>query len=324
VIRDIAIMLLVGGAIRSVSKRVNAFTVVGEIVAGVVIGPSVFNWVSFSSDTEHLAKIGVMLLLFNAGMHTDIRELLRVGRSSIAVAVTGVVLPLIGGMSVGLLFGESQNTSLFIGAALAATSIGLTARVFTDLNELHSANARVVLGAAVIDDVLGLIILTFASLAVKTGAFSPAQLIDSALVIGSFVLGALVGKTSKKDITSRLLTPFNQVFILLFFVSIGLRADVSTMTSAKGVALVVVLAVIAISTKFVAGYSARQSGIDPSLVGIGMIPRGEVGLIFANTAVGLDVFDSTTYSSVVVVVLLTTVVAPSLLRRRIEYLKTHQ
>jgi Kef-type K+ transport system membrane component KefB len=110
----------------------------------------------------------------------------------------------------------------------------------------------------------------------------------------------------------------------LFFVSIGLRADISKVATTKGIALVVVLFAVAIASKYLAGYSARQPNVDQALIGIGMIPRGEVGLIFANTAVGLDVFDSTTYSSVVVVVLLTTVVAPSLLRRRIEYLKTHQ
>ena len=321
-IRDLAIMLLAGGVIRTGSKRVNVLTVVGEIVAGIAIGPSIFKWVAFSSDIDHVAKIGVMLLLFNAGMHINIRELVTVGRSSFNVAIIGVALPLLGGIFAGFLFGESRNTSLFIGAALAATSIGITARVFTDLHELHSTNARVVLGAAVIDDVLGLIILAIASFVVKSGTFSPSQLIDSALVIGSFLLGALMSGSSQKERVPRSLTPFNQVFILLFFVSIGLRADISKVATTKGIALIVVLFAVAIASKYLAGYSARQPNVDQALIGIGMIPRGEVGLIFANTAVGLHVFNSTTYSSVVVVVLLTTVVAPTLLRRRIEFLKT--
>lgn len=321
-IRDIAIMLLVGGVIRSASKRVNLLTVVGEILAGIAIGPSLFQWVSFSTDIEHVAKVGVMLLLFNAGMHINIRDLAKVGRSSLAVAFTGVALPLLGGISAALLFGESRNTALFVGAALAATSIGITARVFTDLSELNSANARVVLGAAVIDDVLGLIILAAASLLVKSGSFSASQLIDSALIICSFFLGAAIGGTAKKETVSRTLVPFNQVFILLFFVSIGVRADITKVTSGRGIAIVVVLFAVAMTSKYFAGYSVRQTDIDRPLVGIGMIPRGEVGLIFANTAVGLHVFDSALYSSVVVVVLLTTVVAPPLLRRRIEFLKT--
>lgn len=322
-IRDIVIMLLVGGLVRSGSRRVNLLTVVGEIAAGIVIGPSLLKWVTFSSDIEHMATIGVMLLLFNAGMHINMNELRQVGRASFIVAMTGVTLPLASGMSAGLMFGESFNTSLFIGAALAATSIGITARVFSDLHHLESANARVVLGAAIMDDVLGLVILAIASVVVQSGSFSITELLDTALIIGSFFLGVFVGGTEQKQHVVRTINPVSQVFILLFFVSIGLRADVSEMASIRGLAIALVLSIVAFLSKFLAGFSVNQKGIDKKLVGLGMVPRGEVGLVFANTAVGLRVFDTTVYSAVVLVVLVTTVITPTLLRRRIDTLKIH-
>lgn len=322
-IRDIVIMLLVGGVVRSGSRRVNLLTVVGEIAAGIVIGPSLLKWVSLSTDIEHVATIGVMLLLFNAGMHIDMSDLRKVGRASFTVATTGVALPLASGMLVGLAFGESFDTSLFIGAALAATSIGITARVFSDLGQLDTSNARVVMGAAIIDDLMGLVILAIASVVVQSGSFSVTKLLDTALIIGSFFLGVLVGGTPRKDRVARTISPISQVFILLFFVSIGLRADVSEMASTRGITIALVLSVVAFASKYLAGFSIKRTEVDKKLVGLGMVPRGEVGLIFANTAVGLHVFDASIYSAVVLVVLVTTVVTPALLRRRIDTLNTH-
>ncbi len=317
-INDIAIMLLVGGVIRTASRRLNMMTVIGEIVAGLVVGPSLYHWVTFTTDLERIADIGVMILLFHAGMHLNLGELIKVGKSSVSVAIAGVALPLMSGYGAGLAFGESHNTSLFIGAALCATSIGITARVFSDLGQLNTVNARVVLGAAVIDDVIGLVVLVAASAIVQSGSFDIAHALMTVLVIGSFFLGVAAAKYANSSKIEKAMSPISQVFILFFFVSIGVRADIGDAFTSRGIIIICVLSVIALVTKFGAGFAARSTDIDKSLIGLGMVPRGEVGLIFANTAVSLHVFDSTIYSAVVMVVLLTTVVTPPLLRRRCE------
>ncbi len=318
-IRDIAIMLFVAGGVRMGTNRLNLLTVVGEIFAGVLIGPTIFNWVTTSSSIEHVSEVGVVLLLLNAGMHIDSKELRRVGTASAMVALLGVVLPLVGGFLAGLAFGESRNTSLFIGAALSATSIGITARVFGDLKQLDSVNARIVLGAAVADDVLGLIILAIASIAIQNGSFDFANLATTIFVVGSFFVGVAIGNSPRKLTVKRSLIPFNFIFIPIFFVGIGLRAEVGNIASTRGFLIVVVLCLVAFLAKFAAGFVVRLPGADKSLIGLGMVPRGEVGLIFANTAVNLNVFGPTIYSAVVLVVLVTTVLSPSLLRIRLKH-----
>ena len=158
---DLAVILVAAKLAAELCERVNVPAVVGEIVVGIVIGPSLLGWVGADSEPIiALAELGVLLLLVQVGMEMDLAELGRVGRASMVVAVIGVAVPFVLGSAVGLGFGESGNTALFIGAALTATSVGITARVFGDLRALATTEARVVLGAAVADDVLGLVILT--------------------------------------------------------------------------------------------------------------------------------------------------------------------
>ena len=158
---DLAVILIAAKLAAELCERVSVPAVVGEIVVGILIGPSVLGWIPADSEPiVALAELGVLLLLVQVGMEMDLAELGRVGRASMAVAVIGVAVPFVLGGAVALGFGETGNTALFIGAALTATSVGITARVFGDLRALATTEARVVLGAAVADDVLGLIILT--------------------------------------------------------------------------------------------------------------------------------------------------------------------
>ena len=169
VLLDLTIILLVAKLAAEASDRIRIPAVIGEIAAGIVIGPSVLGLVSASDMLFVLAEFGVIFLI-QVGLETDVAELRSVGRASMLVAVIGVSLPMALGIGVGLGIGESTNTSLFIGAALTATSIGITARVFGDLRALATVEARTVLGAAVVDDVLGLIILTVVTRIVDQGS----------------------------------------------------------------------------------------------------------------------------------------------------------
>jgi Kef-type K+ transport system membrane component KefB len=160
VLLDILIVLIAAKVAAEIAERVGFPPVVAEILAGVVIGPSVLDLVGQEQTLQVLGEIGVILLLLQVGMEMDLGELGAVGRASVSVAVVGVVLPMLGGFGVSELFGYDAKTALFLGAALAATSVGITARVFSDLRALATVEARTVLGAAVADDVLGLVILT--------------------------------------------------------------------------------------------------------------------------------------------------------------------
>ncbi|MFM7262504.1 MAG: cation:proton antiporter, partial [Acidimicrobiales bacterium] len=160
ILRDLAVILIVAKLAAEVAERIRIPAVIGEITAGILIGPSLLGLVGSTDAVKVLAEVGVVILLATVGMETDLDELRRVGRASMMVALAGVIVPMTVGIGAGEVLGETTNASLFLGATLAATSVGITARVFGDLHALASREARIVLGAAVADDVLGLIILT--------------------------------------------------------------------------------------------------------------------------------------------------------------------
>ena len=160
VLVDILVVLLAAKLAAEVAERVRIPAVVGEIFAGIVIGPAVFGLVGSSSVLAVLGELGVILLLLDVGLELSIGDLASVGRTSLLVAVIGVGSSMLGGFGIGLAFDHSVGTAVFLGAALAATSVGITARVFSDLGALSRVEARSVLGAAVADDVIGLLILT--------------------------------------------------------------------------------------------------------------------------------------------------------------------
>ncbi|MEY3588812.1 MAG: High-affinity Na(+)/H(+) antiporter NhaS3 [Actinomycetota bacterium] len=371
---DLGIILVVAKLAAELAERARIPAVLGEITAGILIGPSALGLVGSTDATKILAEIGVIVLLATVGMETDLNELRRVGRASMIVAVIGVVAPMSTGIFAGRLLGESTNASLFLGAALAATSVGITARVFGDLHALSSTEARIVLGAAVADDVLGLIILTVVTRVVEQGsvdvagvagtiglavgflviatavglavlprmfaaigsrsrstatvgviaagltfAFSAAaSSANLAPIIGAFVAGTALGRTKHHDRIARDFTSLGNVFIPVFFLQIGIDTEVGKFFQTHVLWVAAVLSVVAVAGKMVAGLGAIGTNSDRILIGMGMVPRGEVGLIFASIGVTVGVFGEDLYAVVLLVVLVTTVIAPPLLRWRLQ------
>ncbi len=357
-----------------ISERINVPAVIGEITAGLILGPSLLNWVHLSESIRFLAEFGVILLLLQVGMEMDLREMRKVGGSALGVAIVGIVAPMAMGYGVAVAFGEGTNQALFLGASLAATSVGITARAFGDLKILSSIESRVVLSAAVVDDVLGLIILTVVVGIVESGALDIGEAgklllyailflsiatalgirlappafqwlqrnargsgtmliaalvvtlalaflaheIELAVIIGAFVAGLALGRTKQAERIERDLYPLAQFFVPIFFVSVGLEVDVGSMIQPQVLALAGALLVVAIVGKVAGGYVIRNKGIDKFLVGVGMVPRGEVGLIFAAIGLATGTLDSDLYAALLVVVLVTTVITPPLISMRIK------
>jgi Kef-type K+ transport system membrane component KefB/predicted amino acid-binding ACT domain protein len=320
-----------------------------------------------------LAELGVILLLIQVGLETDIVELRSVGRASILVAIIGVVLPMALGFGVSSMLGESINTSLFVGAALTATSIGITARVFGDLRALATVEARTVLGAAVVDDVLGLIILTVVTRIVEQGSVGIGTIASTialavgflaitstvgftifpqlfariakgarststvsvvaigialgfsvladkahlAPIIGAFVAGLALRRIATHERVERDVSSLAQIFVPIFFLNIGISTNIRAMADARVIGVAMLLSVVAIVAKIAAASGAIGSRGDKLTIGFGMLPRGEVGLIFASIGLSVGALSEELYGSVLVVVLVTTLVAPPLLRWRL-------
>lgn len=377
VLRDVLVVLVAAKIAAEIAERIGIPAVVGEIVAGVLIGPSLFGLVSTSDALEVLAELGVILLLLQVGMEMDIKDLAAVGRASVSVAVLGVVLPLILGDVAGLALGYDSNTSLFLGAALSATSVGITARVFADLGVLSSVEARTVMGAAVADDVLGLVLLTIVVRMVSDGAVSVATVLSTvslavgflvvttvlggrlgvflfrtiqkysrsagtlvalalafalafaelanlaklAPIVGAFVAGLALSRTESRDRIARELTPVGHLFVPVFFLQIGIAADVERFVDPKVLGIAAVLIVVAFLTKLASSLAVLGSPGDKLTIGFGMVPRGEVGLIFATIGLSQGVLGRDLYAALVLVVLVTTLMAPPLLRFRLGRLQ---
>lgn len=370
----LALILVVAKIAAELCERVRIPAVLGEIVAGIIIGPSALGLVEPSDALRVLAEIGVIVLLAEVGLEMDLDELRRVGRASLLVAIIGVVVPMTSGIAAGELLGESLNASLFLGAALAATSVGITARVFGDLKALSSTEARIVLGAAVADDVLGLIILTVVTRVVEQGSIEVSGLLSTiglavgflivaggvglvllprlftwigvratspvtigvvaagitfafsaaasgaklAPIIGAFVAGTALARTEHHDRIARDFAVLGSIFIPMFFMQIGIDTEVSKFFDGHVLLVAAILSTIAIVGKMVSAFGATGTNTDKLVIGFGMIPRGEVGLIFASIGVSIGVFKDDLYAVVLLMVLVTTVVTPPLLRWRIQ------
>ena len=373
ILLDLTIILIVAKVAAEVSDRIHVPAVIGEIVAGILIGPSVLGLVNTGDMLSFLAELGVIMLLIQVGLETDIVELRSVGRASILVAIIGVVLPMLLGFGVSSMLGESINTSLFVGAALTATSIGITARVFGDLRALATVEARTVLGAAVVDDVLGLIILTVVTRIVEQGSVGIGTIASTiglavgflavtstvgftifpqlfariakgarststvsvvaigialgfsvladkahlAPIIGAFVAGLALRRIATHERVERDVSSLAQVFVPIFFLNIGISTNIRAMADARVIGVALLLSVVAIVAKIAAASGAIGSRGDKLTIGFGMLPRGEVGLIFASIGLSVGALSEELYGSVLVVVLVTTLVAPPLLRWRL-------
>jgi len=375
---DLLIVLgaaVVGGEL---AERIGTPAVLGEIIGGIIIGPSVLGWVELTGDRGVsigvLAEVGVLLLLFLVGMEMDLIDLRRVGAVATSVAIIGVVIPFATGFGVALAFGQTAKTAVFIGAALTATSVGITARVFGDLGTLNAPESRIVLGAAVVDDVLGLVILTvvvksvtgesvgvmtvletlglaaaflvgagivglvfvpYVVRAVNRHAKSGSTLVvvafmiilafaavadatKLAFIIGAFMAGLALGRVEGHERITNDLGAVGKVMIPIFFVSIGIATDLEAMFRPSVLGLAAGLFVVAVIGKLVAAYGVGRMAVDKLTIGIGMVPRGEVGLIFASIGLANGVLDGEAYGALLLVLLLTTVVTPPLLRLRVK------
>lgn len=394
------------------SRMMNLPPVLGELVGGVVVGVSAFHLLMFpesgatatdsllmqglnllnggdlspemlgsvfdrqSEVLSVLAELGVIILLFEIGLESDLRELTKVGYQAAIVAVVGVAVPFIGG-TVGLmmLFHTPTVPAIFAGAALTATSIGITSKVLSELGFLKSKEGQIIVGAAVIDDVLGIIVLAVVASLAKTGEvdimnavylmvsasafllgaiflgkfFNQAfvaiadklqtrgKLIIPALVfaflmaflanaihleaiLGAFAAGLVLDETDKRKELDQQVLPIADILVPIFFVTVGAKADLTVLNPAvaenrEGLIIASVLIVIAIFGKLVTGWAVfGQPGINRLAIGVGMIPRGEVGLVFAGIGAASGVLDKPLEAAIITMVILTTFLAPPFLR----------
>lgn len=359
-----------------IAERLGQPAVLGELLGGVLIGVSGLHLVDPHDVSIHLlSELGVILLLFLIGLETDLRKLMRVGGSASAVAIVGVALPLIGGIAFGQLLGMGMMVSVFLGAALTATSVGITARVLSDLGHLHDDESQVVLGAAVVDDIIGLVLLTLVStlagggeltflgvgriilvafgfvilaivigsqlapmlirvidrIDVKRGLFFAsvvfalllayiAHKVGSAIIIGSFAAGLVLARTHRGKEIEREVHDIGQFFIPIFFVVVGAAVDLRSLNpfdpaSRRYLWIGLALTVIGILGKIAAGFVVWKKGLRRTVIGVGMIPRGEVGLIFAQIGLTTKLLSAGMYSAVALMVMITTLITPPLLRR---------
>jgi len=384
VLLEILVILIAAKAAAELAERIKVPAVLGEIVAGVLVGPSALGLVQAtgpgSGALRVLAEIGVILLLLEVGMGMDLGELGAVGRASLLVAVAGVVVPFALGAGAVVALGEPGKTAIFVGAALTATSVGITARVFGDLKALSSVESRTVLGAAVADAVLGLVILTVVVRLVTEGSVSlglitetlglavvflvvttvagltlaprlfsglrrfsrsPGTLIAVALaftlafaelaqlarlapVIGAFLAGLALGRGREGDRIARELKPVGHLFIPVFFLQIGIDADLAALARPSVLGMAAVLLAVAVVGKLASVIGLVGSPGDRWLVGLGMLPRGEVGLIFAGIGLREGILGGDLYAALLLVVLATTLAAPPLLRARLQAVRAQR
>jgi Kef-type K+ transport system membrane component KefB len=389
--------------------RINLPPVLGELVGGVVVGVSALHLIVFpeagaqpdsllirlveltaglqpegalrvfqgeSEVISILAELGVVILLFEIGLESDLKELIRVGPQAAVVAIIGVVVPFAAGTA-GLigLFGVDTIPAVFAGAALTATSIGITAKVLAEIQKLSSKEGQIIIGAAVLDDVLGIIVLAVVASLAKTGEIeilnviyliigaavflvgsiflgrllSPyfvmvveqlrtrGQVIISSLVfafvlsyiaaaiqleaiLGAFAAGLILAETTKRKELEEQISPIADMLVPIFFVTVGARTDISVLNPLEpanraGLIIASFLVIVAVIGKVVTGFVVfGQPDINRLAIGIGMVPRGEVGLVFAGVGSASGVLSESLDAAIIVMVILTTFMAPPLLR----------
>lgn len=327
-----------------------------------------------------LSSFGVLLLLFAVGLESNVQDMMNVGGASLSTAVIGVIVPSVLGYVTAkfLLPDHDPNYYLFIGATLCATSIGITARVFKDLGKLNIPEAKIVLGAAVIDDILGLIILAVVAGIISSGSLEIstigiillkavlflgvtlfigakflrqqikiAAILDNknirllfpfallvllawvsdkiglASIVGAFTAGLIIKEEyfnealkDKHRTVKSVIEPIETIFAPVFFVIMGLQVDLSAFLNLNILGIALALTAVAIIGKLVSGVFAK--GMDKRIIGIGMIPRGEVGLIFAGIGKSIGVLNGTLFSGIIIIVILTTFITPPALKWAFE------
>ncbi|HVE78951.1 MAG TPA: cation:proton antiporter [Gemmatimonadaceae bacterium] len=353
------------------AQRLGQPGVLGELIAGVILGGSVLGVLDPRDPVIHvLGELGVIVLLFEIGLHTDLSSLLRVGSSAVAVAVVGVVLPFAGGFGVATALGLSTVPALVCGAALTATSIGISARVLSDLGRLETPEGRIVLGAAVLDDVIGLIILSviagivggagvsvagvtwttavalgFVAAALVVGGFLAPPLFrvvegvrtagalgvaalafafglawlaartGSAMIVGAFAAGLVLNRTPQRAEIERATTAIGHFFVPIFFAAVGAAVDLRAVADPRALTVGAALTAVGIAGKVAAGWAPIWFRGHKLLIGVAMVPRGEVGLIFAQMGLTTGAIDAGLFGALMLMVLTTTFVTPPALAR---------
>jgi len=371
---DLLVILVAAKAVAEVAERVGVPAVVGEMVAGVLVGPSVLGLVEPGPVLSVLGELGIVLLLLDVGLQLDVAHLGPVARPATTMAVAGTALTLVLGWGATAAVVHDGDTALFLAAAVTATSLGISARVFADAGRLATLEARTVLGASVVDDVVGLLTLTVVARlvtgagvslpavggtvalavgylvvagfvgvrlavplfrAVERLARSPgtplalalafslalAALADAAglaPLIGAFVAGLALARTDESDRVRRDLTPLGHVLVPVFFLRVGVDVDLGAAVRPDALGLAAVLLGAAVAAKVLCAGFAVGSRADRLSLAWGMVPRGEVGLVFAALGLREGILDSKRYGALLVTILVTDLVGPLLLRRRLR------
>ena len=355
-------------------RRLGQPTVVGEILGGVVAGPAVLGVYEVNAETTLFAEIGVVLLLFQVGVETRLHDLLRVGGTALAVGVLGVALPFGAGFLAAELAGGDLGLAVFLAAALTATSVGITSSVLRDLGALQTAGGRIILGAAVIDDVLAIMILSVAvgvasggvdalrvgslvviavlfvavvlvggtrilrrrrslltepqfaetpllpGMIVMLGLAALAAWIGLAAIIGAFLAGMVVGESSERRALEAEVAPVAAFFTPFFFGFIGAQVEVTALASPDALGMLLGITALAVVSKFVGAFvgALREGVARAKLVGWGMVPRGEVGIVVAGLGLSRGAIDGEIYSVVVGMAIITTLIVPPFLPRLVR------
>jgi len=379
------LILMVSRLLAEVAVHLKTPAVIGELIAGVLLGPSILGWIEPTTTIQLLAEVGIILLLFKVGIETDIRRLINAGGQSLVVAIGGFLMPLIGGFALGYwIFGLSALVSLFVGGTLTATSIGITIRVLADLGRQHEREGEIVLGAAVLDDVMGVIllailydfsisggvslmnlskVLTFillffllAPIAAKMisvlihridnysdmPGLIPIMIISLVLffawlahvvgapeLLGGFAAGLALSRRfflpfgvalhTDRKFAGRIevqMNPIVYIFSPIFFVTVGLSLNLRHIDWSSPFiwSFAVSFFVVAVLAKFAGAMIIRVTPLQRVAVGMAMVPRGEVGLIFAELGRSTGIFGMEVYAGMVIVIALTTLLSPFVLK----------
>lgn len=352
-----------------VFRRINQPGVIGELLGGFIVGPFALGLADVTLTAEVFAELGVVILLFTVGLEVRIDDLLAVGPMAIAVGTVGFILPIAAGTAIGLIIGVDMLAAVLIGLALAATSIGITSRVLAEMGVLDRAFARVILGAAIVDDILALLAigllsgfaegelgvdtvltlvagLAFVGIGLALAPFGRrlprsifvwpkfadtpvvpvfivmfagallAQFVGLAAIIGAFVVGLIIAETPVREEVEHGFRSLLGIFAPFFFAVTGANIDMSALLQPELLLIVLVLAVMGVVTKLAAGIigSFRLGKWNSIVVGMGMSPRGEVGIVVAALGLSLTLVDNETYAVLLAAVILTTLVAPVMLQ----------
>lgn len=354
-----------------IAQRIKLPAVVGEIAAGCVIGPSALGWLHLNEPLQVLAEIGAVLLLFSVGLETRVGDLKKVGKVASIVGVAGVALPFFLGAAWAKLAGFDTPKALFIAAAFVATSAGITARVLQDMGVLGRIESRVILGAAVIDDILAMLLLGAVtalqggggvdvakltvvlvqavgfvvvialvgtkimkkqsslldapinplspltlSLALCLGLAASASFLGLAAIIGAFLAGMVVAESTQHRALEKQMQPIMAFLVPFFFVVTGAQVNLKELAGWSAVGMLLLVTALAVVSKLVGcGLGALSLGRKSALVvGIGMVPRGEVGIIVASLGQQAGVFSGTIYAVIIAMSLLTSVISPPILK----------